>query len=159
MAVKNIDEKKDIIDISYFYKENKKEEPTVQYIASDSFCDADDNPIEWTLKPLSADEDALIREACTERKENRRTGIINEIFDDNKYLIALTARGVVFPNLKDKGLQSSFGAQSETTLLRKMLNAGELQSLALKVIEVSGLDDVEGSVADNERKAELLKNN
>ena len=159
MAVKNIDEKKDIIDISYFYKENKKEEPTVQYIASDSFCDSNDNPIEWTIKPVSADEDALIRESCTDRKENRRTGIMNEIFDDNKYLLGLTARGVVFPNLKDKGLQGSFGAQSETTLLKKMLTAGELQSLALKVIEVSGLDDIEGTMNDNQRKTELLKNN
>ncbi len=159
MSVKNIDERKDVIDISFFYKENKKESETVQYVASDNFTDGDGNPIEWTIKPLSADEDALIRESCTDTKENRRTGVINEIFDDNKYLLGITARGVVFPNLKDSGLQNTYGVRSETKLLRKMLNAGELQALALKVIEVSGLDDIEGAMNDNQRKSELLKNN
>lgn len=159
MSVKTINEKKDIIDVSFFYKENKKEEQTFKYVASENFTDNDGNPIEWTIRPVSADEDALIREACTEVKENRRTGIINEKFDDNKYLLGLTARGVVFPPLTDSGLQNTYGVRSETKLLRKMLNAGELQALALKVIEVSGLDDIEGAMNDNQRKSDLLKNN
>lgn len=160
MSVKNIDTKKDVIDISYFYKENKREQETVSYVATNDFINPNTGePLEWQIRPVTADEDAMIREACTTTKENRRTGVINELFDDNKYLLGLTARGVVVPNLKDPGLQKSYGVKAETSLLRKMLNAGELQSLALKVVEVSGLDDIEGSMNENERKAELLKNN
>lgn len=146
------------VSLEFFYKENKREQELVDYIASETFTDKDGKPIPWKIRPVSADEEAKIRDQCTETKVDKRTGVINEIFRDQKYTVALTCQGVVFPDLMNSSLQNSYGAKGASSLLKQMLNAGELQSLALKVIEVSGLDDIESQKTDNELKADLAKN-
>lgn len=155
MSVKEVEN----ISLEFFYKQNKQEDKQVQYIASTSFVDGDGKPVPWTLRPVTADEEANIRKMCTERHTDKRTGVIQEIMDDQNYTVGLTAQGVVFPDLYDKNLQQTYGVLDATSLLKAMLNAGELQSLALKVIEVSGLDDIESLKNENELKAELIKNN
>ena len=155
MSVKQVES----LDLSYFYKENKQEAENVNYPASKSFVDQDGKIINWVIRPITAKEEAMIRERCTETRTDRRTGVINEIFDDQKYTLGLTAQGVVFPDLLNSQLQKSYGVNGATNLLKEMLTAGELQSLALKVIEVSGLDDIEGAAKENELKSELAKNN
>lgn len=155
MSVKQVE----TVDISYFYKENKKETESINYIASENFCDQDGNPIPWKIRPVTAKEEDTIRRNCTDRKTDRRTGVINETFDDTRYAQALTVQGIEFPNLFDKGLQKTYGVNSATGVLQEMLTSGEFQSLALKVIEVSGLSDIEDSVKENEFKTELAKNN
>lgn len=148
----------DTVSLEFFYKENKREADEVEYIASESFTDGEGRPVPWKLRPVTADEESRIRESCTETKVDKRTGVINEIFHDQKYTVALTCQGVVFPDLMNSNLQSSYGARGASSLLKKMLNAGELQSLALKVIEVSGLDDIENQKVDNEMMADMAKN-
>lgn len=147
------------VDIEFFYQENKKEAEKVEYPASSSFVDGDGNIINWIIRPVSAEEDAMVKKLCTETNRDKRTGTITETFDDNKYLLGLTAKGIVFPDLNNGKLQSNYNVRSATALLQKMLTAGELQSLALKVIEVSGLDDIEGQKEENEFKTTLVKNN
>lgn len=154
MSVKQVEE----VSLEYFYQQNKKEAEVVDYIASKSFVDSDGKPIPWKIQPLSAEKEAAIREMSTETKTDRRTGVINEVFHDQAYTVAITAASVVFPPLTDVGIQQSYGVRGEGNLLRKMLTAGELQSLALKVIEVSGLDDIEGQKEDNELKGVIAKN-
>lgn len=155
MSVKQVE----TVDLSYFYKENKKEPEPINYVASENFVDGNGNPIPWQIRPVTAKEEAAIRKNCTDRKTDRRTGVINETFDDVRYTQALTVQGVVFPNLFDRDLQKTYGASAAVDLLIEMLTSGELQSLALKVIEVSGLDDIEDTVKENEFKTELAKNN
>lgn len=156
MSVKQVN----TVDLEFFYKENKQPEIEVEYVASESFVNPETGqPIPWKIRALSADEEAAIRNRATETKVDKRTGVINEIFHDQDYTVAITAQAIVFPPLTDRGIQKSYGVDGAGNLLRKMLNAGELQSLALKVIEVSGLDDIEGQKTDNELKGELVKNN
>lgn len=156
MSVKQVEN----VNLECFYKQNKLPEQEIEYVASESFVNPDTNePLVWKLRPLGADEEAYIRERATEVKTDRRTGVINEIFHDQDYTVALTAAAVVFPPLTDRGIQQSYGVNGQGNLLRKMLSAGELQSLALKVIEISGLDDIEGQKTDNEFKSEFAKNN
>lgn len=147
------------ISVEFFYKENKQEAQPIDYPASASFVDGEGNVIPWKIRPVSADEEAKIRDKATEQIRDKRTGVINEIFRDQDYTVALTCQAVVFPPLTDRKLQSSYGVQGAGNLIRKMLSAGEFQSLALKVIEISGLDDIEGLKTDNELNSELAKNN
>lgn len=146
-------------DIKAFYKENKGQEKQAQYVATDKFIDgATNKPIPWTIREISAAEDQALKDRFTTIEKDKRTGMRTEIFDDNKYVLGLAAWGVVEPDLEDSGLQNSYGVKSPIRLLQKMLSAGEIQKLALKVIELSGLDDIE-TKSDFEMEYEEAKKN
>lgn len=130
-------------DVKAFYKENKLPEEQQEYIASEKFVDKDGHPIPWTIRAISADQDQALKEKFTSVTTDRRTGMRSESFDQNSYVIGLAVRGVVAPDLTDKGLQKSYGVTNSFKLIQKMLSAGELQKLALRVVEISGLDDVD----------------
>lgn len=137
-------------DVKAFYKENKLPESTESYIASDKFIDKDGRPIPWTIRAISADEDQALKEKFTSRTTDKRTGMRSESFDQNSYVIGLAVRGVVEPDLTDRGLQKSYDCKNSFYLIQKMLSAGELQRLALKVIELSGLDEIDTESSDLE---------
>lgn len=144
-------------DIKAFYKENRQPENQVQFVVSDKFVDKETGKaLPWTLREITADEDQQLKEQCTEITTDRRTGVRNEYFDQNKYIIGLACWGVADPNLEDSGLQKSYGVKSSYRLLQKMLSAGEIQKLALKVIELSGLDDID-TKSDFDREYEEVK--
>lgn len=145
--------------VENFFKPNKLEDQIVEYVASKNFVDDKNKPIPWKLRPVTADEEASIRNKNTKDIKDKRTGTVTQTFDDTNYTMQLTACGVVEPDLLNAKLQDSYGARGAIPLLRKMLTAGELQSLALKVIEVSGLDDIETQKSDFELDTEIVKNN
>lgn len=137
-------------DLKAFYQDNKLPETQVEFLVTDKFVDKDGKPIPWLIRAISAEEDQKIKDQFTEVTTDRRTGVRSESFDQNSYIIGLAAKGVAEPDLTDRNLQKSYGVTNSFYLLQKMLSAGELQRLALKVIEVSGLDDLEGSANDFE---------
>lgn len=146
-------------DVKAFYKENRLPEERVPYVASDKFLDSDGQPIPWTLRPIGAEEDQELKKQFTTITTDKRTGMRNEVFDQNGYIIGLAAKGVVEPELTDKGLQKSYGTTNSFRLIQKMLSAGELQKLALRIVEISGLDDIDTQSAELEYDyAEAKKN-
>lgn len=146
-------------DIKAFYKENKQPEKQVQYVVSDKFVDPETKkPIPWTIREISADEDQALKDKFTTVEKDKRTGTRTEIFDDNKYVLGLATWGVVEPDLNDGNLQKSYGVKSPMRLLQRMLSAGEIQKLALRVIELSGLDDIDTKSDFDLEYAEAKKN-
>lgn len=146
-------------DIKAFYKENKQPEKQVQYVVSDKFVDPETKkPIPWTIREISADEDQALKDKFTTIEKDKRTGTRTEIFDDNKYVLGLATWGVVEPDLNDGNLQKSYGVKSPMRLLQRMLSAGEIQKLALRVIELSGLDDIDTKSDFDLEYAEAKKN-
>lgn len=146
-------------DIKAFYKENKQPEKQVQYVVSDKFVDPETKkPIPWTIREISADEDQALKDKFTTIEKDKRTGTRTEIFDDNKYVLGLATWGVVEPDLNDANLQKSYGVKSPMRLLQRMLSAGEIQKLALRVIELSGLDDIDTKSDFDLEYAEAKKN-
>lgn len=145
--------------IENFYKQNQVEAESIDYIASKRFVDDNGKPIPWRIRPVTAEEEARLRVQYSKENKDKRTGVVTQTFDDTGYTLALTATGVVEPDLLNTKLQESYRVRGREALLQKMLYAGELQSLALKVIEVSGLDDIENQKTEFELDTEVIKNN
>lgn len=92
-------------------------------------------PVPFVIRPITQKENEQLMKRHTKKDKKG-----NEIFDRTGYIHELTARAVVFPDLKNAELQSAYGVLGETELLKTMLYAGEYAELAQAVQELSGLD-------------------
>lgn len=140
--------------LTAFLKENKIEKAPKQVYVTDSFLDGNGKPILWKIKPISSEVEKQISDSVVITKTDRRTGTVTQIRDDAEYLARLSAAAVVFPDLADDDLQSSYGVDTQTKLLRQMLSVGELVKLAEEVMKVSGLD-VDDNVSEKEMEADI----
>ena len=128
-------------DFSAFLAQNKVKQENVKFAVSKNFIGADGKPIEWELRPITADEDDAIRRAATRKvKVAGRSNAYTQEMDANTYLAKLTATSVVFPDLKNAELQNSYGVMGEEALLKAMLTGGEFINLSSKVSEINGFD-------------------
>lgn len=128
-------------DFSAFLAQNKVKQENVKFAVSKNFIGADGKPIEWELRPITADEDDAIRRAATRKvKVAGRSNAYTQEMDANSYLSKLTATSVVFPDLKNAELQNSYGVMGEEALLKAMLTGGEFINLSSKVSEINGFD-------------------
>ncbi len=122
----------------FLYGEEEKKE--IKYAVSKKFLDENGKPLEWILKVLSRDEvDTIYSESIkkfTIEGENSQFGYV---FDSNVYVLKLITKSVVFPNLKDLELQSSYGVSNEEELLKKMVDSPwEYKNLCEFVEEING---------------------
>ncbi|NMA00901.1 MAG: phage portal protein [Clostridiaceae bacterium] len=108
---------------------------------SDRFLDEGGQPIEWELRPLTNEEDRVIRQACTKRipVPGKRNVFLPET-NFNDYILKTCVASVVYPDLHDKDLQDSYGVMGAEALLEKMLIPGEYSNLSSAVQEINGFD-------------------
>ena len=112
----------------------------VLFVASERFIDPDTvQPVEWEIKTITAGENSAIRKQCTRTiqvagKKNQFT----QEFDTGAYQLKLAVACTVWPELRAKELQDSYGVISAEDLLAKMLNSGEYEDYCAKVFEVNG---------------------
>ncbi|WMM24045.1 hypothetical protein RBU61_14090 [Tissierella sp. MB52-C2] len=123
--------------LSAFLSQNVIQIENEKHVVSNRFAD-NGNPVEWEIKALSEEENQAIRRACT--KVIGRKGQRVPETDYELYLTKLIVESVVYPNLRDAGLQESYGVLGAESLVKKMLTAGEYARLLEKVQEVNGFD-------------------
>lgn len=109
--------------------ENKK------VVISKRFVD-DGKPVEWELRAVSESENGALERKYT--KTDRKTGV--QQLDRVGFGHALTAAGVVYPDLTDAELQKAYGTLGAENVLEKMLTVGEFAKLSEEVSTLSGLD-------------------
>ena len=107
-----------------------------EVIVSTRFVE-DGKPVPFVIKPITQEENKVLIKKHT--KQDKKKGI--ETFERPEYIAALTAAGVVFPDLKNAELQKAYGVLGESALLQKMLYAGEFAELAQAVQDLSGLEE------------------
>lgn len=93
-------------------------------------------PVEWEIRAVSEKENGILERKYT--KTNRKTGV--QQLDRVAFGHALTAAGVVFPDLNNAELQKTYGALGAENVLEKMLTVGEFAKLSEEVSTLSGLD-------------------
>ena len=97
-----------------------------------------------TIKALSAEDLTLLRKRATTRTLNRATRLMEQNFDSDKFTTVVMTESVVNPDLNNAQLQKSWGCVGQPEkLLEKMLLAGEYNSLAEEVLELSGVGAVD----------------
>lgn len=107
-----------------------------EVIVSNRFVE-DGKPVPFVIRPITQEENRAIMKKFT--KHDKKKGI--ETFERPEYVAALTAAGVVFPDLKNAELQKAYGVLGEAAVLQKMLYAGEFAELAQAVQDLSGLEE------------------
>lgn len=127
-----------------FLKQNKKKSENVKMAASTAFVDEEGNAIEWEIRPLHTKEAEKIRAACSSYGKGGKVTVDQALF--NKMV---ASRCTVYPNLKDKNLQDSYGVMGEDDLICEMLDKdGEFQAYVKKCLEVSGYTQTDGELVE-----------
>lgn len=120
-------------NLDLFLNENKAKRENVFFSVSEDFTDGEGNAVMWELRPVSTAEEEDIRSECMiyDEKGSR--------LNMNKYIAALAARSVVYPNMYDARLQDSYGVKTPEKLIVAMVdNPGEYGRLVKKVQEING---------------------
>lgn len=122
-----------------FLKENVQSQKEYEFQISKRFLDDYEKPIKWKLQTITTTIDEEIRKICYKQ---------NDEFDYNKYLGKLSARCVLFPNLKSANLQDNYNTKSDDDLLKAMLLPGEYSNLISIVQNINGFDENFESLVD-----------
>ncbi|MEC0233597.1 phage portal protein [Paenibacillus kribbensis] len=125
-------------DLTLFYAENVAAEITEEIALSERFKDAEGKPLLWKIRSVSENETSTIRKEST--KKVKVKGVYQPETDSDIFTAKLVVAGVVYPNLKDAGLQNSYGVLGAESLVRKMLLAGEYTTLVDRIQTLSGYD-------------------
>ena len=122
------------MSLTAFLKDNVADPyEEVEFIVSDRFKD-ENGVIAWKLRAMSPDNALLATDSATVV-----TGKHSD-FKTSVYFKNVVAETVVYPNLRDKELQDSYGVMEPAQLLNKMLNSAEFNKLLTKCLQINGLD-------------------
>ena len=110
----------------------------VEYIASEDFKDQEGKPVPFKIKPIGFGEFSAIREQNS-KTEIKNKQIIKQT-NEGATTLALCAKCVVYPDLKNAELQDFYGVMNEIDLLDSMLDFKEIELLSNKIMEISGLN-------------------
>lgn len=113
-----------------FMKENALEKAPVEYVASKRFV-VNGEPVPWKLRVLSNDELDTIAKRNTKVVPIKASRETKKVFNNEQFTMDMTLATVVYPDLNDEMLQTSYGAIGAEDLLKKMLTPGELSDLYL----------------------------
>lgn len=137
------------MDLSAFLAENVERRENKKVVISDRFKDKNKKPIEWELRPLTAEEDDGIKKSCTRKVPvTGKPGRYTEEFDIYAYIKKTTARAVVFPKLDDADLQNSYGVSTPEQLLTKMLYKDEFDTLSSEATGLNQREDINDLVEE-----------
>lgn len=134
-------------DLSVFFAQNAAEGTTETIVVSPRFRDAAGEPVAWTLRSMTEEENEVCRKAATKLVKGRNGVRVPEMNSDD-YMANLVAASVVYPNLKDAELQKSYGVMGAGPLVKKMLLPGEYALLIQKVQELNGFDNDMNELVD-----------
>lgn len=110
-------------------------------MVSKRFKDKDGKPVLWEIRAITSQRDEELRKECRKRVPvPGKKGIYVPETDHDEYLGKLAAECTVFPDLKNAGLQDSYGVKGETVLLKTMLTAGEYADYLTTVQRINGFD-------------------
>lgn len=130
--------------LSAFLKTNAIKKEPVRYTASKRFVTKDDAgvtaPVEWQLRALTNDEIESLRKKHTKKIPIKGTNKYQTEMDNESFMVDMTLDSVVYPNLNDEELQTSWGVVGAEALLKAMLTPGELVDLELAVNEASDFE-------------------
>ena len=106
-----------------------------EVIVSNRFIE-DGEVVPFKIRPITQTENKQYIKELTKKDKKG-----NETFDRAEYIATLTANAVVFPDLTNAELQKAYGVLGASSLIQKMLYAGEFAELAQAVQLLSGLDE------------------
>ena len=97
---------------------------------------------DFEIQCLTALVTDVLGKQASRRITNKRTHQIEQQTDQDKFNGLILTHSVVFPDLDNAELQTSYGCPGDPEkLLKKMLTIGEYNQLSQAVMDLSGLND------------------
>ena len=128
-------------NLGCFLSQNAAKVENVKCVVSKRFKDEKGKPVEWEVRAISPEADEALKKECTKRVPvTGKKGMYIPETDYDRYSGKLAALCTVYPNLKDKELQDSYGVMGDDALLKQMLSPGEYYNYLAKVQEINGFD-------------------
>ncbi len=124
-------------DFKCFMAENAIKAENKEYVASTRFV-SNGEPVPWELRVVSNDTVDKISKNCRRKEFNRKTGTTEYSTDTDDLNAQLVCASVVYPNLNDSELQTSYNAVGAEALVKAMLTPGEYADLVTAVCDVCG---------------------
>jgi len=134
-------------NLSMFFAGNAIASEPEAFIVSDRFRDEDGAPVEWQLRPISEEMNEQLRTSSTKRMPGKKGVMVPET-NISEYMAKLVTACIVYPNLNDAELQSSYGVRGADALIRKMLLSGEYAALLEKIQQLNGFDKNVNELSD-----------
>ncbi|MBU5440290.1 hypothetical protein KQI42_20045 [Tissierella sp. MSJ-40] len=111
---------------------------TLEYIVSEDFKDEEGKPVPFKIKPIGFGQFSALREKHS--KVNMKDKRLFKQTNEGAVTLELCAKSIVYPDLKNAELQDFYGVLNETDLVDAMLDFKEIEKLAEKIMEISGLN-------------------
>lgn len=129
-------------ELKNFMKENKEVKEDELFAVSESFKDAKGEPRKWRLRHISSKEYKKLTKDCTHEEQiPGKRDQYRTVVDQTKLTSLLCIAAVVFPDLRDKELQDSYGVKNPEDLLDAMVDSpGELTNLFVKITDMNEFD-------------------
>lgn len=115
-----------------FMKENVRQAEPVE-LKLERFAE----PIQ--LRPLTSAESDAINDRCFKNKPGKKWRQ-ERVFDPVAYNRGISVASIVYPDLNDTALQTSYGVRGAEQLFGAMFWVGEASQISDKVSEISGID-------------------
>ena len=137
-------------DLKLFLSQNKIKRENKKYAATKSICDANGNPVEWEIRPLTSEEVERIRNDYTrEVQVTGKPGQYRPKVDVNGMTRQMIVDSVVFPDLLSAELQDSYGVQTPQELLMEIMdNPGEYTDFSQFIQEINGFIPLDTKVEE-----------
>lgn len=137
-------------DLKLFLSQNKIKRENKKYAATKSICDAEGNPVEWEIRPLTSEEVERIRNDYTrEVQVTGKPGQYRPKVDVNGMTRQMIVDSVVFPDLLSAELQDSYGVQTPQELLMEIMdNPGEYTDFSQFIQEINGFIPLDTKVEE-----------
>ena len=109
----------------------------IEFVVSEDFKDQEGKVVPFQIKPIGFRQFSSLREkhSKTHIKDKRMIKQTNE----GAVTLELCAKSIVYPDLRSAELQDFYGVMNETDLVDAMLDFKEIEKLAEKIMEISGL--------------------
>ncbi len=124
------------MDLLDFFKENNQLE-TKEVVISSRFCDKQGSPIKFTLQ-------AVFEESCEEIKKVSK--------NQEEFLARLCGVCVKYPDLNNANLLGSYKVFTAHELIKKMLLAGEYDTLCKEVLTICGFNQTVEELSEDIKK-------
>lgn len=131
-----------------FMKRNKVKVENVKYPVTASLQDENGKPLLWELRAVPTKERHALTDECTYVKQTEN-GEVTEL-DNNLLMRKVAAAAIVYPNLRDKELQDSYGVMTPEDLIVEMVDCAEEFTALMVMVNKYGKVDIKEEI--NEAK-------
>jgi hypothetical protein len=141
-------------DLYRFFMDPAEKLENKKVVASKRFKDDKGRPVKWEVRPLSYQEISKLRKDCkTKQPVEDKNGRVVKIlmFDGELFNLEYSVAATVFPDLKRKDLQDSYGVKGEKELLMKLLTPAELDDYNVMTQQAAGYMNADGEDTSAEK--------